>query len=316
MLDFHRSSIYRELQRGRVTHINSQLVEFVTYSADRASDNDRGQATIHGLSLKIANDMPLIRKFYNLISYRRFSLYAARQTLINKGINVRVSVRTLYNYVHRFGFPVLPNKLIHRPRKHSKKPLLKRLAHNNILAQSIEKRPSHINNLSELGHYEMDTVVGPPGSSHVLLVLTERQTRFEHILLMKDKSQNSVRVALNKLEHHYGANFSSLFKSITCDNGSEFLDAAGICKSCRNKKFRTELFYAHPYCASERGSNENANRLIRRFLPKGTDFSSFSQSDLDFLAMWMNKYPRKLHGGCSAWQLANVYSFHSSESVA
>lgn len=76
------------------------------------------------------------------------------------------------------------------------------------------------------------------------------------------------------------------------------------------------FFYAHPYCASERGSNENANRLIRRFLPKGTDFSSFSQSDFDFLAMWINKYPRKLHAGRSAWQLANVYSSHFNKSIA
>ena len=115
----------------------------------------------------------------------------------------------------------------------------------------------------------MDTVVGPPGSSHVLLVLTERKTRIEHILLMKDKSQKSVCMALNTLERYYGAKFYDLFKSITCDNGTEFLDAAGIIKSCRRKKLsRTQLFYAHPYCASERGSNENANRLIRRFCLK------------------------------------------------
>ncbi len=315
-MNFHHSTIYREIQRGCVTHLNSELVEFVTYSADKASDDARMQATNHGPSLKIANNTSLVHAFYKLIVSRKYSLYAARQTLINKGINVRVSLRTLCNYVHRFGFPVLPNKLFHRPRKHSKKPLLKRLAHNNILAQSIERRPSHINNRSELGHHEMDTVVGPPGSSHVLLVLTERSSRFEHILLMKDKFQNSVRLALNKLERYYGTRFSTLFKSIICDNGTEFLDAAAICKSCRNKKFRTELFYAHPYCASERGSNENANRLIRRFLPKGTDFSSFSQSDFDFLAMWINKYPRKLHAGRFAWQLANVYSSHFNKSIA
>ena len=85
----------------------------------------------------------------------------------------------------------------------------------------------------------------------------------------------------------------------------------GIIKSCRRKDFaRTQLFYAHPYCASERGSNENANRLIRRFLPKGTNLSSLTQKDLDHLAMWMNKYPRKLHDGSSAWQLSKVYSYH------
>ena len=57
--------------------------------------------------------------------------------------------------------------------------------------QSIEQRPGYINDRSELGHHEMDTVVGPPGSSHVLLVLTERKTRIEHILLMKDKPRKA-----------------------------------------------------------------------------------------------------------------------------
>lgn len=312
LLGFHRSSIYRELKRGRVTHLSSELVEYVTYSADRGSDEARLRASAHGPSLKIANDFPLVNEFNKLVLQFKLSLYAARQVLISRGVDVRVSLRTLYNYVHRFGFPILPHNLIHRPRKRSKKPVRKRLAHNNVLAQSIEKRPLHINNRSDLGHHEMDTVVGPPGSSHVLLVLTERQTRIEHILLMKDKSQNSVRLALNKLERHYGTNFPHLFKSITCDNGSEFLDAAAIRKSCRNKGLRTDLFYAHPYCASERGSNENANRLIRRFLPKGTDFSMLTQRELDHLAMWMNKYPRKLHDGRSAWQLSNVYSYHFS----
>ncbi|MBR5523503.1 MAG: IS30 family transposase [Akkermansia sp.] len=310
LLGFHRSSIYRELKRGQVTHLTSELVEYVTYSADRGSDEARLRASSHGPALKIADDFSLVSDFNKLIIHYKLSLYAARQVLIRRGVEVRVSLRTLYNYVHRFGFPILPHNLIHKPRKHAKKHLQKRLAHNNVLAQSIEKRPLHINDRSDFGHHEMDTVVGPPGSSHVLLVLTERKTRIEHILLMKDKSQNSVRLDLNRLERYYGADFPVLFKSITCDNGSEFLDAAAICKSCRNKGFRTVLFYAHPYCASERGSNENANRLIRRFLPKGTDFSTLSQRQLDYLAMWMNKYPRKLHDGRSAWQLTKVYSFH------
>lgn len=309
LLDVHRSTIYRELQLGRVTHLNSELISFSTYSADRASDEHKLRASTHGPSLKIANDRALVSQFNELIFNHKLSIYAARQVLINKGVDVKVSLRTLYNYVHQYGFPILPQNLIHRPRKHAKKPIRKRLAHNNVLAQSISQRPQNINDRSELGHHEMNTVVGPPGSSHVLLVLTERKTRIEHILLMKDKSQQSVRKALNRLERYYGSRFSELFKSITCDNGTEFLDAHCICNSCRTKGFRTQLFYAHPYCASERGSNENANRLIRRFLPKGTDLSALTQKDLDHLAMWMNKYPRKLPDGRSAWQLAKSIFF-------
>lgn len=148
LLGFHRSTIYRELQRGKVIHLNSQLEEYVTYSADRASDEAHLRASSHGPSLKIGNDFALVNEFNRLIRHHKLSLYAARQVILQSGMDVRVSLRTLYNYVHRFGFPIIPQDLIHRPRKHSKKPVRKRLAHNNVLAQSIEQRPGYINNRS------------------------------------------------------------------------------------------------------------------------------------------------------------------------
>ena len=133
------------------------------------------------------------------------------------------------------------------------------------MAQIIEHRPGYTNVRSELVHHETDTFVGSPGSSHVLVFLTERKTRIEHILLMEDKTQQSVCKALNSLERYYGAGFYELFKSITCDNGTEFLNASSIIKSCRRRDFaRTQLFYAHPYCAFERGSNDNAVVVLRK----------------------------------------------------
>lgn len=156
----------------------------------------------------------------------------------------------------------------------------------------------------------MEAVVGPPGSGKVLLVLTERVTRFEHIILMSDKTAKSVCRAPDRLERFCGSRFNALFKSLTCDNGCEFADADGIAKSCRRKGDRTLIFYAHPYCASERGSNENANRLIRRFLPKGTNLSSLKQVDVDHLASWMNRYPRKLLNGHAPLNLTKEYNSH------
>ena len=65
--------------------------------------------------------------------------------------------------------------------------------------------------------------------------------------------------------------FKKIFKSITADGGSEFMDFDGIEKSPSGEK-RTELYFAHPYCASERSTNENLNRMLRRFFPKGSNF--------------------------------------------
>ncbi|MBE6409703.1 MAG: IS30 family transposase, partial [Akkermansiaceae bacterium] len=72
------------------------------------------------------------------------------------------------------------------------------------------------------------------------------------------------------------------------------------------KKKRTKVYFAHPYSSFERGSNENANRLIRRFLPKGSTFDELSQRVVQRLARWMNKIPRKLFDGKSANEMVKA----------
>ena len=88
--------------------------------------------------------------------------------------------------------------------------------------------------------------------------------------------------------------FSQIFKSITVDNGGEFADWEGIEKSCKRRKNRTTLFYCHPYSSYERGSNENQNKLVRRFYPKGTDFTKVKPADIKRLEKWINNYPREM----------------------
>ncbi len=61
-----------------------------------------------------------------------------------------------------------------------------------------------------------------------------------------------------------------------------------------------EIFYAHSYCSYERGSNENANKLIRRFIPKGTEIENYSDEYITEIENWMNNYPRKIFNGLSA----------------
>ena len=88
-----------------------------------------------------------------------------------------------------------------------------------------------------------------------------------------------------------------LFKSITFDNGSEFMDCAGIEKSVYGKdRKRTKVYYCHPYSAYERGTNENINKMIRRFLPKGTDFRKVTAAYIQRVETWINNYPREILG--------------------
>ena len=174
------------------------------------------------------------------------------------------------------------------------------IAHNNTRGRSIEERPFELTERI-YGNWEMDTVVGRQGSKSALLVLTERLSRFEIIMKLKDRTQKSVISALDKLEKEYKDKFSLIFKSITVDNGVEFLDMAGLEKSVYDKlSKRTTIYYAHPYCSWERGSNENNNKLIRKFIKKKTDIKNFSSSYIKKIQDWINNYPRKLFNYKSA----------------
>ena len=83
-------------------------------------------------------------------------------------------------------------------------------------------------------------------------------------------------------------------------NGCENLDFSGIERPLFTKMKRTKVYYAHPYSAWERGTNENANKLIRRFIPKGTDIGKFSHERIKMIEHWINNYPRRLFNGLSS----------------
>ncbi len=168
------------------------------------------------------------------------------------------------------------------PRKGEQKPKQKQVktASRPPAGESIERRPIEIFSRTSFGHWEMDSVVGKQKSKPILLVLTERLTRYEIIIPLPDKTAASVINALNELEKEYGYLFHLVFKTITVDNGSEFSDCKGMERSINGNIKRTKIYYCHPYSSWERGSNENQNKLIRRYFPKGTDFSEVSGESL------------------------------------
>ena len=153
----------------------------------------------------------------------------------------------------------------------------------------------------------MDLVVG---SGHSCLqVLTERKTRKELIFKIPNKAQENIKRILDMLEKKFKDSFKNIFKSITSDNGVEFLDQKGIENSCLVKgQKRTICYYAHPYSSWERGSNENANRLIRRFIPKGSNIDKYSDKEIKEIEDWINNYPRKIFSYRTANQMYNEIS--------
>ena len=86
------------------------------------------------------------------------------------------------------------------------------------------------------------------------------------------------------------------FQTITTDNGPEFLEYDQLIRSARSKRQRFEVYYCHPYSSWEKGTVEVHNRMIRRWFPKGTDFTGVKPKEIAALQEWMNSYPRKILG--------------------
>ncbi len=217
----------------------------------------------------------------------------------------------IYSYIDKGVFLNLTNVYLPVKSRCTKQYRKRKVALKNLKGESIEKRPVDISCRSEFGHWELDSVIGKQGQSKcVLTVFTERLTRFEIIFKSMNKSTSEVVKHLNILERKLGTNnFRDIFKTITVDNGSEFLDYKGMEKCRKSNKQRTKVYYCHPYSSYERGSNENQNRLIRRWYPKGYDLDKLTEPDVYNLNVWINRLPRRLFKGkCSFEQIQSYLS--------
>lgn len=293
------STIYREVKRGQYEHLNSDYTTEARYSPDIADRRYRENLKAKGPGLKIGRDRKLADFIEGKIANDGYSPEAALGEIKALGLkfDTTISKTTLYRYIDIGLFLSVTNKDLPIKRR-------KRRRHKKVRAQSrasagtsIEKRPKEVESREEFGHWEMDTVVGMRGvSKSSLLVLTERKTRMEIIMGLEEHTTQMVCKSLDELERRYGSLFPLAFKSITVDNGTEFSDCAGMERSSLREGERTKIYYCHPYSSYERGSNEVANRLIRRKAPKGTDLDLKTAEDIKEMEDWINDYPRKIFG--------------------
>jgi len=295
-----RKTLDREIERGTWVRLNGRTYEYESvYSWDVGQRRHEAKGKNKGRYAKI-NDAPELRMFLEeQIKKHKYSPEAALSKAKEAGFDVEISVKTLYNNIDNGEINVNRKDLWRKDgwKQDKTKP---RKAANNLKGESIDKRPEEVNNRSEYGHWEMDLIVSCKGGKGALLTLAERKTRQEIIIRLPDKTQRAVKRALDRLERRFGGRFKKMFKTITTDNGSEFLDFESLQKSCKSNGSRFKMYFAHPYSSWERGSNENANGIIRRFFPKGTDFSKVSPAKIQAVEDWMNDYPRRILGGISA----------------
>jgi len=150
-------------------------------------------------------------------------------------------------------------------------------------AISIRERPASVEDRAVPGHWEGDLIEG--SNKSFIATLVERHSRYVMLAKVKDKRSETVVSALIKQAKKLP---DELYRSLTWDRGSEMTD---------HQRFTLEtnikVYFCDPQSPWQRGSNENTNRLLRDYLPKGTDLSVHSQKKLDWIARELNERPRK-----------------------
>lgn len=308
------ATVYNELKRGECLQKDFSYTDYfgenhykivTAYSPNKAQDNYRLNMSACGAPLKIGNDYDFVRYVEKRVVKDKISPCAVVGEIRRNNIcKTVVSKTTIYRYISiglfmniRMGDLPFGSRV-----KHYRKAVAKRAPKGT----SIEKRPAEIAARNSFGHWEMDCVIGKQGTRETLLTFTERLTRYEIVMRMPDHKTATVVHFVNKLEKQFGSRFRKVFKSITVDNGVEFSDFNGLEKSIYGGK-RTSVYYCHPYCSCERGSNERLNREIRRLLPKGTDFSKVNDNKIKAVAEWVNAYPREIFDYATSAELFNTY---------
>ena len=300
MLGKHIRTIKREIKKGSVIQRDSELREKEVYKADYAQMKYEERASNKGRNYKIGNDHALAKHIEKKIREEKYSPDAVIGEIKEKGLEFSVTIctKTVYNMIDGGFFLNITNKdlLVKKENKKRDYKKIRKVALNNRNGKSISERSNEANERTEQGHWEIDLVVGKQGTKPVVLTLVERKSRKSLYVLLKNKTQKEVIEAISKLRRRIGGDFDEVFKTITTDNGSEFLDNEAI-KSAANCN---EVYYAHPYSSWERGSNENGNRILRRFIPKGADIGTFTDAELQRIEDWVNNYPRRIFGYKSA----------------
>ena len=250
LLNKSARTIQREIKRGMVENLTTQLEIKYVYSVDVSEKKYRYNMTAKGPNLKLDANYKLVEYIENGIKKERKSpeiLVAEIKRKIEE-FGVIVCAKTIRNCIHKRILNLTEKDMIYK-KEYKEKNKEKTHCSKVPAEKSIDFRPEEANNRSVYGHWEGDLVVGKEGKGAALLTFTERKTREE--IIMKIPSKHSINVArgLDLLEKKYGKEFKNKFKTITFDNGGEFRDYKALEKSYdgRKKETRVQIYYAHPY---------------------------------------------------------------------
>lgn len=202
---------------------------------------------------------------------------------------MRISHESIYRAIYTSRWKVVPRELCTklrtgRPIRKNKRNTVKGQWRSQIIgARPIEERPHAADARTELGHLEGDLIVGAKNSQVATLV--DRRSRYLTMVALPSRHTTTVIPALQQA---FSLMDPRLLSTLTWDRGMELAGHRLLTETTG-----VDVFFAAPRSPWQRGTNENTNKLIRQYLPKGTDLCRHSQADLDALAARLNNRPRK-----------------------
>lgn len=265
------------------------------------------QNSVHGVyDPHKAHQKAQVRKKYRRFQYTKIEKYPEIKKIIIEKLKAHwnpdeiagwlkdhredlyVSKSAIYNWLHtgrgdRY-CDLLYSKR-HRVKKHKKKTKQVLIPERT----GIEERPLGAENRSRYGHYESDTIVSRKGGSGAILVLIERKSRHVHLWKLDNLKPRGVSNKLHDIRDQIKMH------SVTFDNGIE---------NIYHQEIGVSTYFCDPYSSWQKGTVEHVNKMIRRYIPKGTDLVNVSQGDLNKIAAIINKKPRKILGYKSAEEVA------------
>lgn len=306
----HRSTVSREFKRGSVEQqieikscskkISVPLVKTEkVYYADTAQLIGKDKQINSVKHYQICNCGEYIKYIEELLLDKENARSPDHANALAKKAGYKtVSTKTLYNWIEAGLLKVQNIDLLRKVKMKPRQSKIKE--QKRIYGESIDNRPEKINNRSEFGHFEGDSIIGADHKGQII-TLVERQLRIGFMFKFEKKNAQNIVDVIDSLEREYGQYFKKIFKSITFDNGNEF-----AYNDKMKGKNRIKIYYAHAYRSNERGSNENFNGLVRRFIPKGKNILDISQDNIDRINNYINTMPRKILGYKTAKELFDL----------
>ena len=213
--------------------------------------------------------------------HKELGFYASKTAIYEWLYSARGQAYCEYLYSRRY-----------RPKPRKKNKTSRVMIHDRV---SVDERPEAASNRQEVGHCEYDSVVSSKrsGSTYALAVLVERSSRLVRAQLVPNLRPKAYARTITKLAG------GMLVTSFTTDNGIENRQHRLVTKNTG-----APVFFTDPYSSWQKGSVENANKMLRRYFPKGTNFATVTQTEVVDALTRINNKPRKILGYKSSLQVA------------